>query len=88
MKKFKLIILSFILIFMWTIKVEAKNVDVYLFHSDTCPHCAEEREYLEEIKDDMGINIHYYEVSKYPNVIDKVRDKLDIKKTSDPDSET
>lgn len=78
MKKFKLLLFSFLIIFIGILNVDAKNVDVYLFHSNTCPHCAKEREYLESIKDDMGINIHYYEVSEFPNVIDKVRDKLEI----------
>ena len=75
MKKLKLLIVSIILIFSSIIVVHAKNVDVYLFHSDSCPHCAKEIKYLESIKDDMGINIHYYEVSEFPTVIDKVRDK-------------
>lgn len=78
MKKFKLLLFSFLIIFIGILNVDAKNVDVYLFHSNTCPHCAKEREYLESIKDDMGINIHYYEVSEFPTVIDKVRDKLEI----------
>lgn len=78
MNKMRFLIFSFILLFICIINVEAKNVDIYLFHSDTCPHCAKERSYLESIKEDMGINIHYYEVSEFPSVIDKVRDKLDI----------
>ena len=58
LKKFKLLLFSFLIIFIGILNVDAKNVDVYLFHSNTCPHCAKEREYLESIKDDMGINIH------------------------------
>ena len=78
MKKLKLLIVSIILIFSSIIVVHAKNVDVYLFHSDSCPHCAKEIKYLESIKDDMGINIHYYEVGENPEIIDKVRSNLNI----------
>jgi glutaredoxin len=78
MKKIKLLIFSIVLIFTYTITVSAKNVDVYLFHSNTCPHCAEEKEYLENIKDDVGINIHYYEVNENPKAIEQVRKKLNI----------
>ena len=78
MKKLKILLFSIILIFIMIYKVEAKDVDVYFFHSNSCPHCAKEEEYLESIKDDMGIKIHYYEVSEFPNVIDKVRNNLNI----------
>ena len=78
MKKLKIFIIIFILLFIFTSKIEAKNVDVYLFHSNSCPHCAEEREYLEEVKDDLGINIHYYEVFEKTSITDKVRNKLKI----------
>ena len=78
MKKLKLLIITIILIFSHALVVSAKNVDVYLFHSDSCPHCAKERTYLESIKDEAGINIHYYEVSDNPDLIDKVRDELNI----------
>lgn len=78
MKKIRLIFFSFILLFIGVISVKAKNVDLYLFHSNTCPHCAEEREYLESIKEEEGINIHYYEVSEEVNITDKVRKKLKI----------
>ena len=78
MKKIKLLIFGLIMLLSCAISIKAKDVDVYLFHSNSCPHCTKEREYLENIKDDMGIKIHYYEASEFPNVIDKVRDKLNI----------
>ncbi|MBQ9319067.1 MAG: hypothetical protein IJR82_05490 [Bacilli bacterium] len=78
MKKINILIIAIICIFIEIIGVEAKNVDVYLFHSDSCPHCAKEREYLESIKKDEGLNIHYYEVSEFANITDKVRDNLSI----------
>ena len=78
MKKLKLIIISLIFMFICTLNIEAKELDVYLFHSDTCPHCAEEREYLESIKYEQELNIHYFEVSKFPSSTDKVRKGLKI----------
>ena len=84
MKKLKKILFLFVLLFLFTSKIEAKNVDLYLFHSNSCPHCAEEREYLEKIEAEMGINIHYYEVSENANLTDKVRDKLEIKNSYVP----
>ena len=68
----------FFLLFIFINKIEAKNVDVYLFHSNSCPHCAEERKYLNEIKDDLGIDVYYYEVSEDASITDKVRNKLNI----------
>ena len=78
MKKLKLIIISLIFMFICKLNIEAKELDVYLFHSDTCPHCAEEREYLESIKYEQELNIHYFEVSKFPSSTDKVRKGLKI----------
>lgn len=78
MKKLRLIIISFIFMFTCTLNIKAKELDVYLFHSDTCPHCAEEREYLESIKNEQELNIHYFEVSKFPSSTDKVRKGLKI----------
>ncbi len=43
--------------------VSAKEVNLYLFHGDGCPHCAKEREYLKEIEKEYDdVNIHLYEV--------------------------
>lgn len=78
MKKGKLLIFGIILIFCFLFKVEAKNVDLYLFHSDSCPHCAKERAYLKENADDLGINVHYYEVSENTDIALKVIQGLKI----------
>lgn len=47
-------------------KVEEKKINLYLFYSDSCPHCHKEMEYLSNIKDDYKdvLNIYTYEVSK------------------------
>lgn len=41
-------------------------INIYLFYSDSCPHCAKEKEFLEdELKEKYdNIKIYYYEVSK------------------------
>ena len=41
-----------------------KTVTIYFFRQDGCPHCAEEEEFLDKIKDKYDINILDYEVSK------------------------
>jgi len=43
-------------------------VNIYLFHSDTCPHCKEEIKLLSELEDDYdNIRIYKYEVSSDEN---------------------
>ena len=61
MKKYIfLIILSFLLI---PITVSAKEVNLYLFYGNGCPHCSALEEYLEEnYKSDDELNIYRYEV--------------------------
>lgn len=60
-KKIKFFFFIFLLIL--PISISAKEINVYLFHGDGCPHCAKEKEYLKEIKKkNSDINIHLYEV--------------------------
>ena len=47
MLKKKIVLLLLLLI---PTLVSAKEVNLYLFHGDGCPHCAKEREYLKEIE--------------------------------------
>lgn len=43
--------------------IDAKEVNLYLFHGDGCPHCAKEREYLKELEEEYEqLNINLYEV--------------------------
>ncbi len=74
---------ALIVFFMFIPFVSAKETVVYLFHSDTCPHCKEERAYLSTIKDE-NIKIKYYEVSKYSNLYEKVKKRLGISENSVP----
>ena len=62
MKILKKIVFLFILFFMFTI-VQAKTVNIYLFHSKYCSHCADTIKYLDSIKDQYDIKIYKYEIS-------------------------
>lgn len=47
-------------------KIEEGKINLYLFYSESCPHCHEEMEYLDTIKDKYKdvLNIYTYEVTK------------------------
>ena len=62
-----LLVILFTSFFVFCNYVKAQEeVDLYLFYSYTCPHCHDERVYLETIKEEYGsqINIHEYEIIK------------------------
>lgn len=80
MKKYILIILT---LFLFIPCVNAKEVVVYFFHSNSCPHCRNEKEYLNTI-DDENVKIKMYEISRYGNLMNKVITKLGIDDTSVP----
>ena len=77
----KKIYLIFTLLFLFIPVINAKEITVYLFHSDSCPHCKSEREYLKTIS---NIDVKEYEVSKYSKLLTKVTDKLNINSSSVP----
>ena len=67
MKKLKKLLLVFIFSFCFITNVQAKNnkVDLYLFYSKTCPHCAKERKFINKLeKKYSNLRVHKYEVSK------------------------
>ncbi len=71
------------------VKVEKDKVNLYLFHSDDCSHCAQEREWLEGIEEEYKdyLNVYMYEVTYNKDnrkLMDKVVDKLDIDSTNVP----
>lgn len=80
MKFLKKIIFA-ILIFM-TISplVSAKEVTIHLFYSDTCPHCAREKEFLKNYQQENSeVNVKLYEVTKNEdnsNLLDMVKESL------------
>ena len=64
--KNKVLIIISLFIFLMPFNVDASNkIDLYLFHSKTCPHCKEEIKYLEELKKEKSnVFIHLYEVTE------------------------
>ena len=77
MLKKKIVLLLLLLI---PTLVSAKEVNLYLFHGDGCPHCAKEREYLKEIEKEYDdVNIHLYEVwydTDNQELMEKVKKEL------------
>lgn len=66
------------------VKVEENKINLYLFHGATCPHCAEEKVWLEDIKDKYksNLNVYYYEVwndSYNAKLMEQVKDVFNIK---------
>ena len=65
--------------------VRAKDVNLYLFHSSTCPHCKEERAYLKDLKKKYDyLKVKEYEVHDSMSVTEQVRDGLGIKESYVP----
>lgn len=65
------------------VKEESNKINLYLFHGDGCPHCAEERKWLEGIKKEFKdkLNVYYFEVwynSDNAKLMDKVKEELGI----------
>lgn len=68
MKRFKLALIILPLIFFMMPTYASEKVQVYLFYSDTCPHCAHEIEYLEKTyAQDKQVELNYYELSELEN---------------------
>ena len=66
---------------------EKNLVNIYLFYSDTCPHCASEKMLLNELEDKYdNIIIYKYEVSNSDNskLLDDVASLFDTKVTGVP----
>ena len=89
MKKFKLIIFSLCisLMFITNISAEENLVNLYLFYSNTCPHCEAEMELLNELQEDYdNLKIYKYEISEDENslLLNKVSEMFDINVTGVP----
>ena len=85
MKKFIITLCLMIMLIPGIVKAETKDpVDVYIFHGDGCPHCAEAFEYFESLEEDYGkyFNLHRYEVwhsASYHDLLLKVAEELGTK---------
>ena len=69
MKKIFIFLMLFIVNISCVYADSDKNlVNIYLFYSDTCPHCKHEKELLKEIEKDYdNVRIYQYEVSTDDN---------------------
>ena len=84
-KKFFYSLLFIFISFISISIVSAKDVNLYLFHSSTCPHCKEERAYLKKLKKKYDyLNVKEYEVHDSMIITEKVRDGMGIKESYVP----
>lgn len=70
MKNIKKILLIFIItiLFIPNVKAKENQVNLHLFYSSTCPHCAKEKEYLKTLeKKYKNLKVYKYEVSEEEN---------------------
>lgn len=83
MKYLKYLALAFVL-FLIPFYVDAKEITLNLFRGEGCPHCAEEEEYLQELKKTYGddLKIKTYEVwynEGNSRLMEEVKEALDVK---------
>ena len=71
------------------VEKEDKKINLYLFHGQECPHCEEEREWLDTIKDEYkdSLNIYYFEVwhnDDNAKLMEKVQKEFNVTKNGVP----
>ena len=74
---FCVVIFSF---FLSISNVNAREINLYFFHGDGCPHCADEEEFLSKYKDD-NLNIVRYEVwydDENSTFLEEVSDQMEF----------
>lgn len=60
--------LIFLLLLFLIVNVNAKEIDIHLFYQESCPHCAAEKVYLNELlKERDDIKVHLYNISTNAN---------------------
>lgn len=63
MKKIIYIIIGVLAFFPSLIFASEKDLNIYLFYGDGCPHCAAEEKFLNEyLKNDKSVKLHKYEI--------------------------
>ena len=81
MKKFLVFLISLFIFLPVIVNAETKEIDIHLFYSSTCPHCSDEKEYLNELtKSDPNIKVHLYQVNGNEEnslLLDKVQKLID-----------
>lgn len=78
MKKILIILLT---IFAFSLNVEAKELNLYLFYGEECPHCEKEQKYLDELSNYYDFNIVKYETwhnEENAELMQKIKSKLNI----------
>ena len=87
MKKYYLLLLLLGL-FLFPFGVGAKEITLYLFHGDDCPHCAAEISFLSQIEEKYeSLEIVKYEVwynDENAELLDKVQKAFNIKRVGVP----
>jgi len=80
-KKFLVFLISLFIFLPVIVNAETKEIDIHLFYSSTCPHCSDEKEYLNELtKSDPNIKVHLYQVNGNEEnslLLDKVQKLID-----------
>ena len=78
MRKF---IFGIVIFFMFILNVfaDGKVLNMYLFYGESCPHCIEMHEYLDEYLDGKdNIKLYEYEIYNNKDNANKLRDIVDI----------
>lgn len=78
MKKFLFLIVT---LFLFIPNILASDVTIYLFHSNSCPHCKSEKEFLSTLD---NVDVKMYEIGTYSKLLNNVRNNLNIKENSVP----
>ena len=70
MKKNNLLLVFLLILLIMPFKVFAEKVNIYLFHSYTCPHCKEELKFFDEYENE-NINLYTFEIMKDTNAYNR-----------------
>ena len=70
-------------------EIDENKMNLYLFYGQECPHCEEERAWLNQIKDKYAdyLNIYYFEVwhdSSNVRIMNKVKREFDVNRDGVP----
>ena len=65
MKKIKILLVAIFMMLLFLPNVKAEeNLKFYLFYQESCPHCHDEMEFINSIKDEYPtVDFVFYEIS-------------------------